>query len=59
MGNYKKLLAAVVGGLLQVGVLVAPTVPDNWQPALTAVIAVLTAISVYGLKNVPPQKQTP
>jgi hypothetical protein len=52
MSQYRKLFAALVGGALQIAVLMAPAVPEKYQPLATAIVAVLTAISVYAVPNV-------
>lgn len=59
MSRYRKLWAAVLGGLAQVMVfmdaaLSAGVVPDGWRPWVVAALAVGTAYGVYRAPNAPP-----
>jgi hypothetical protein len=46
---YAKLVVSVIGGLLVIG---AQFIPAGWSEAVTAIVVVLTAFSVYQFPNV-------
>ena len=50
--EYTKLIVSIVGGLAIVG---AQFIPAEWSPIVTAVIAALTAFSVYQFPNITPE----
>lgn len=48
---YRKAIAAIVGFVLTL--LSAGVLPDEWAPWVSAAVAALTALGVYGVANEP------
>lgn len=49
--QVRKAIVAVVGALLMAAVQFGPFIPDSAQPTVTTVVAFLTAVSVFLVRN--------